>query len=264
MVILGYVAALLIGISLGLIGGGGSIITVPVMVYLFGISPLMATSYSLCIVGTTSLVGAYKNYQKKLINFRTAIYFGSSSIATVFLTRKLIIPNIPKVLFHFDSFVVTAPLFTMVVFALLMIAASISMIKENKFDSKTNAYKTDVWKIIFIGILIGLVTGLLGAGGGFLIIPALVLIMKLSMKEAVGTSLLIIAVNSLIGFLADLGHFVLDWKLLIEITCIAIVGLLIGSTFSSKMDSQKLKKGFGWFVLIMGIFILVKEIFFMK
>lgn len=262
MVILGYVAALFIGLSLGLIGGGGSILTVPVMVYLFGISPLIATSYSLCIVGTTSLVGAYKNYQKRLINFRTAIYFGSSSIATVFFTRKMIIPKIPKALFSLGSFIVTEAMVTMVIFALLMLAASFSMIRSKKIEPKLEAFKTRVWKIILLGIAIGFVTGMLGAGGGFLIIPAIVLIMKLPMKKAVGTSLLIIAVNSLIGFIADLGHFFLDWKLLLEITCIAIVGMLIGSTFSSKIEAEKLKKGFGWFVLTMGIFILIKELFF--
>ena len=260
MTILGYIAALFIGISLGLIGGGGSILTVPVMVYLFGTSPLLATSYSLFIVGTTSLVGAFKNYRKGLVNFRTALYFGSSSIATVFFTRKLIIPRIPTVLFTVGSLVVTEAMFTMTLFALLMLAASYSMIRKRKLKVDIATSETEKWKVIFYGILIGLVTGMLGAGGGFLIIPTLVLIMKLPMKMAVGTSLLIIAVNSLIGFTADLGHFILDWKLLTEVTLIAITGLVVGSSFSERIEGEKLKKGFGWFVLGMGIIILVKEL----
>ena len=259
MEIAGYIASLFIGVSLGLIGGGGSILTIPVLVYLFSISPTLAISYSLFIVGITSLVGAYNSYRKGLVSFRTVLLFGSSSITTVFLVRKFIIPIIPNVFFTIGSFNVTHALFVMVVFALLMLAASISMIKEKKFESEEKA-KSGPLRLAIYGILIGLVTGFLGAGGGFLLIPALVILMKLPMKEAIGTSLLIIALNSLIGFLGDIGRHPIDWPFITILAAIAIVGIFIGGYFNQKVNSEKLKKAFGWFVLIVALYIITKEV----
>lgn len=255
----GYVASLFIGVSLGLIGGGGSILTVPVLVYLFAVSPTLAISYSLFIVGITSLVGAYNNYRKHLVNFKTVLLFGSSSITTVFIARKFIIPFVPDVFFTIGSFNVTHALFVMVVFALLMVAASVSMIKSKTIEVE-NGRKSSPAVLIVYGILIGLVTGFLGAGGGFLLIPALVILMKLPMKEAIGTSLLIIALNSLIGFLGDLGRHPTDWLMIIIISAISIAGIFIGGYFNQRVNPTRLKKGFGWFVLIMGIYIIVKEL----
>lgn len=262
MEVAGYIAAFFIGLSLGLIGGGGSILTVPVLVYLFGLSPLTATSYSLFVVGSTSLVGAYKNYKKGFVNFKAAILFGISSVATVFITRKFILPLIPKTILSAGSFKLTESLLTMLVFAILMVVASWNMIKSrNSITKESSRKETSLLHITVYGLIIGIVTGWLGAGGGFLLIPTLVIIMKLPMKQAIGTSLLIIAVNSLIGFTGDLGHATIRWTLLLVITFIAIIGLFIGITVSTKIEGRKLKKGFGWFVLAMGIFILVKEIF---
>jgi uncharacterized protein len=258
MEITGYVASLFIGISLGLIGGGGSILTVPVLVYLFSVSPTIAISYSLFIVGFTSLAGAYNNYRKGLVNFKTVLLFGSSSITTVFVARKLIIPFLPDVFFTIGSFNVTHSLFVMVVFAILMVAASVSMIKDNKVEAERKAKSSSALLIIY-GVFIGLVTGFLGAGGGFLLIPALVILMKLPMKEAIGTSLLIIALNSLIGFLGDIGRHPIDWIFIIIVSVIAVAGIFIGGHFNQRINSDKLKKGFGWFVLFMGIYIIVKE-----
>ena len=260
MEIAGYFASLFIGISLGLIGGGGSILTVPVLVYLFSIEPQMAISYSLFIVGVTSLAGAFKNYSRGLVNFKTVLLFGSSSITTVFATRKFIIPLLPDVFFKIGSLTVTHALFVMVVFAILMLAASISMIRNKKVAIEKTA-KQQPFLLVIYGLMIGVVTGFLGAGGGFLLIPALVILMKLPMKEAIGTSLLIIALNSIIGFTGDIGHYSIDWKFLIIVTAIAIGGIIIGTYFNQKVNSVKLKKGFGWFVLVMGIYIIVKEIF---
>ncbi len=194
MEIAGYIASLFIGVSLGLIGGGGSILTVPVLVYLFSISPTLAISYSLFIVGFTSLVGAYNNYHKGLVSFKTVLLFGSSSITTVFIARKFIIPFLPDVFFKIGSFNVTHALFVMVVFAILMLTASISMIKSRKVEAEAKA-KSSPLLLVLYGVLIGLVTGFLGAGGGFLLIPALVILMKLPMKEAIGTSLLIMLIK---------------------------------------------------------------------
>jgi hypothetical protein len=263
MEIVGYIVSILIGVSLGLIGGGGSILTVPVLVYLFNVNPSIATSYSLFVVGTTSLIGAWTNYRRKQVSVQTALIFGVTSIATVLLTRKFIVPAIPAHLFTIGSFVVTKAVATMLLFAILMILASISMIKPSKkpVQEIDSTQKPAYAKLMVYGLLIGLITGLLGAGGGFLLIPALILLVKLPMKTAVGTSLFIIALNSLIGFMGDLDNYEINWKLLLSITALAVIGIIIGTALGKKIEGAKLKKGFGWFVLIMGAYILIKEFF---
>lgn len=264
MDIIGYIASLIIGISLGLIGGGGSILTVPVLVYLFRVSPVMATAYSLFIVGSTSLVGAVPKYKKGLVNLKTSLIFGAPSIVAVFATRKYIVPLIPDELFHVGGILITKNIITMLLFAVLMVAASISMIrsKNKEIDEDLEEQKFNYPLIMVEGLVVGALTGLVGAGGGFLIIPALVLLSKLPMKQAIGTSLLIIAAKSLIGFTGDLTNYTMDWRLLLIVTGLAILGIFIGNRLSNKIESEKLKKGFGWFVLIMGIYIIIKEIFF--
>lgn len=261
MHLLGYIASLLIGISLGLIGGGGSILTLPVMVYLFGVSPVTATSYSLFVVGSTSLVGAAQQYKQGSVKIRTALLFAATSVATVFLTRKWLVPTIPEHIATVHGFVVTENWLTMILFAFLMVISSIFMMRNKSVHSmETAGIKVSVGKMILLGMGIGLVTGLLGAGGGFLLIPALVLLLHLPMKEAIGTSLLVIALNSLIGFTGNLYDKGIDWQLLLTVTSLAITGILSGSYLNRKIPSSKLKKGFGWFVMIMGVYILVKEL----
>lgn len=255
----GYIASVLIGLSLGLIGGGGSILTVPLLTYIFGIEPVTATSYSLFIVGSTSLVGAWRNYNKGYVNLKTTVLFGITSVSTVFLTRKFIIPAIPEHIATLGSFEVSRSLLTMVLFAILMLMASIKMIKGRK-ETTPQAAKASVSMLVLYGIGIGLVTGFLGAGGGFLIIPALVFFVRLDMKTAIGTSLSIIALNSLIGFTGDIGNIAINWQFLLTITAISIAGIFIGIQLSKKIAGAQLKKGFGWFVLIMGVYILIKEI----
>lgn len=263
MEIIGYIASLLIGVSLGLIGGGGSILTVPVLVYLFGVNPVLATAYSLFIVGATSLVGTYPKYKSGEVNLKTALIFGIPSIIAVFATRAFIVPAIPKEVFQIGDFVVTKSLLMMMLFAVLMVFASVSMIRNKKGKvSETGEQKFNYPMILLEGAIVGVLTGLVGAGGGFLIIPALVLFSKLPMKQAVGTSLLIIAAKSLIGFTGDLGKQTMDWTLLLSVTGLAIVGIFIGNALSKKVSADGLKKGFGWFVLVMGIYIIVKELFF--
>lgn len=263
MEIIGYLASIVIGISLGLIGGGGSILTVPVLVYLLGVEPVLATAYSLFIVGSTSLVGAFPKYKQGLVNLKTALIFGAPAIAAVYATRKFIVPAIPQELFTVGNMAITKPLLMMLLFAVLMVFASYSMIKGKKEEDNGNngEQKFNYPLIIIEGTIVGMLTGLVGAGGGFLIIPALVLLSKLPMKQAVGTSLLIIAAKSLIGFLGDIGHQIIDWKLLMIVTILAIAGIFIGNALSKKVSGEKLKKGFGWFVLVMGIYIIVKELF---
>jgi uncharacterized protein len=264
MEIAGYIASLVIGISLGLIGGGGSILTVPVLVYLFRVQPVVATAYSLFIVGSTSLIGSFPKYKGGEINLKTAIIFGIPSIAAVYATRAFIVPAIPTELFTIGSLIITKSLLMMILFAVLMVFASVSMIRNKKrsVDETKAGQKFNYPLIIVEGIIVGVLTGLVGAGGGFLIIPALVLLSRLPMKQAVGTSLLIIAAKSLIGFTGDLGKAEMNWTLLLIVTGLAIAGIFIGNGMSKKISADSLKKGFGWFVLVMGIYIIVKELAF--
>jgi len=259
MEITGYSASILIGISLGLIGGGGSILTVPVLVYLFTVDTVLATTYSLFVVGSTSLFGSFSYFKKGLIAIKTAIFFGLPSIIAVSLTRQYLLPFIPEYLINFGNFALTRSVLLMLLFALLMMIASCSMIKKDvEEQSASQQPSSSIW-VIAQGIMVGMVTGLIGAGGGFLIIPALVNLLKLPMKTAIGTSLMIIAVNSLIGFLFSLRQSQINWSFLLTVTLIAIVGIFIGSYLSTKIDGKKLKPAFGWFVLVMGIYILLKE-----
>jgi uncharacterized membrane protein YfcA len=253
---------LLIGVSLGLIGGGGSILTIPVLVYLFHIQPTMATGYSLFIVGCSSLAGAYKNYRRGNINFKAAFYFGIASIITVVLIRKFLLPVIPEDLFTIGTLIVTKSLATMVLFAVIMIIASLNMIKKEPTGSGDYQDRTIYLnKALVRGVEVGILTGLLGAGGGFLIIPVLIFSFHLSMKDAIGTSLLIIAMNSLFGFAGDLFHQQFEWTILLPLTAIAVTGTFIGRRLGQDLPGEKLKKWFGWFVLLMGIYIIIHEIF---
>lgn len=266
MEILGYLASVLIGISLGMVGSGGSILTVPVLVYLMSVEPLLATTSSLFIVGCTSLIGGLRAYGKKLVNFKAVTEFGIPSIFSIFMTRHYLLPALPDHLFSVGKIHVYKPMFLMVIFALLMLAASVTMIRSSQREERLNAeavneHTYQAIPLLLLGLFIGIITGLLGAGGGFLIIPALVIFLKLPMKTAVGTSLLIIAINSLFGFLFSLKQFEYNWTLLLSFTVLAIIGLLIGSRLAEKISGSSLKKGFGWFVLVMGIYIIVKEIF---
>lgn len=264
MHVIGYLSSIIIGISLGLIGGGGSILTVPVLVYLFGTDAVLATAYSLFIVGLTSAVGAVDYFKKDLVHIKTAIIFGIPSIASVFFTRAYIVPAIPKEVFSIGTFVVTKGVLIMLIFAVLMVAASYSMIKKqsvvaNKPEIQTSQQSFNYPLILTEGLVVGFLTGLVGAGGGFLIIPALVVLSKLPMKEAVGTSLAIIAAKSLIGFMGENSDTIIDWQFLLMVSAFAIVGIFIGTAISKKIDGAKLKPAFGWFVLVIGIYIIIKE-----
>lgn len=255
----GYLASIIIGLSLGLIGGGGSILTIPILVYLFKIDPKLATSYSLFIVGFTALSGCFSHYKMGNLKIKSALFFAVPSVFSILIIREVIFLKIPEILFTIGSFQITKDFLIMIVFAVLMIAASFSMIR--KTNSHIQSTGTNLWQLSLIGAIIGVVTGFLGAGGGFLIIPALLFFANLPMKQAVGTSLLIIFINSSIGFAGDLYIGTpIDYPFLLSISGIAFIGMLIGTRLSKKMDGDKLKPIFGWFVLVMGIYIIIKEI----
>jgi len=266
MDIIGYVASIFIGISLGLIGGGGSILTVPVLVYLFGISAELSTAYSLFIVGTTALVGGIRNATLGNVNYKTAVVFTIPAFIAVYATRAYLVPAIPAEILTIGDFVLTKDIAIMIFFALVMLAASVSMIRNKRKDGEESEVEVEpqfnVPAIIAEGAVVGVLTGIVGAGGGFLIIPALVLFAKIPMKKAVGTSLLIIAAKSLIGFIGDVQRpdLEIDWNLLLSVTAIAVVGIFIGIYLAKFIDGKKLKKGFGWFVLLMAIYIIAKQL----
>ena len=260
MEVLGYFASLFIGISLGLIGGGGSILTVPILVYLFNVNPKLATTYSLFIVGLTAAFGAIRHYKMGNIKVKAAMYFAIPSLISLLLIRKIVLLQIPALIPFTAAFSVSRDLLIMVLFAVLMVLASYSMIKKQK--PAAIAAQVKPINLIIIGAIVGVVTGFLGAGGGFLIIPALLFFAKMQMKQAVGTSLLIIAFNSLLGFGGDVINGVeINYLFLLSIAFIAGIGIFIGTFLSKKMNGEQLKPIFGWFVLIMGIYIIAKELF---
>tara|TARA_R110002124_G_scaffold200238_1_gene367027 strand:- start:174 stop:959 length:786 start_codon:yes stop_codon:yes gene_type:complete len=257
----GYLASIIIGLSLGLIGGGGSILAVPILVYLFRISPEQSTTYSLFIVGFTSMIGSISHYKLGNLKMKSAVIFAVPSIVSLLFIRKLILPLIPSTITSISGIDVTKDLLIMIIFAMLMVATSFSMIKKSKIVVETP--EINFIMLAVIGLLVGVIIGFLGAGGGFLIIPALLFFGNLPMKQAVGTSLFIIFINSMLGFAGDLiGGVQVDFKFLGIISLMAIIGLLIGTTLSKKIDGSKLKPAFGWFVLMMGIYIIGKELFF--
>lgn len=258
--ILGFAASVLIGITLGLLGGGGSILTLPVLVYLLGINPATSTIYSLFVVGVTSFVGAMRHVNRGLVNYPAAVAFALPSLGAVYLARVYLVPAIPDPIMMTSTFYLSKNLIIMVVFALVMLAAAGSMIRNHPDSGMI--YTSQRLNLKFLAIeggLVGILTGFVGAGGGFLIIPSLVILAHLPIKTAVGTSLLIITATSLIGFLGGVSQLVIDWRFLLSFTTLAVVGILVGSYLSRFISSQKLKKTFGWFILFMGIYIILKE-----
>lgn len=261
MELLGYFAAFFMGLSLGLIGGGGSILTVPILVYLFGQDPLLATTGSLLVVGVTAFVGAITNARKKMIDFKTGILFAVPSFAGVFVARHVILPNLPEIIYAQDGVILTKAVLVMGVFALLMVLASRAMIRSGSAlaaeDPENSAGLSQIGRN---GFLVGITTGFVGAGGGFLIIPALVILLKFPMKMAIGTSLAIISANSLLGFAISANSQPLDWKVLMIIAAIGTAGIFVGQAFSASINEKALKKGFGYFVLFVGSLVLLDQV----
>lgn len=266
MELLGYICAVLTGISLGILGSGGSILTVPIMVYLMNINPVDATGLSLFIVGVTSMVGGITYIRKKLVDTEAATVFAIPSIISVFLTRKFLLPVIPDPLVSTAAITITKETFILLLFSVLMVIVGKSMI------SHATALEEDVvvekefnypWLLV-VGIFSGFLTGLLGVGGGFIIIPALVLFARIPVRMSVGTSLLIIAVNSFSGFAEEVivNHAAIDYRFLMHFVTLSLAGIFIGFWLSMKLKPGQLKKIFGWFILVMGVSVFLKEFIF--
>jgi uncharacterized membrane protein YfcA len=264
MFIFSLILAFFVGIILGLVGSGGSVLTMPILVYLLGFQTVLATSYSLFIVGTASLIGAISYLRSSQVDVKMALLFGVPSIIGVYITRALILPVLPEVLFTLGKHEIKLDLFIMLLFAALMLLASISMIRSgSEFDSIGGEKRTRMKYMLVLteGVAVGAITGLVGAGGGFLIIPFLVLMSGMEMKKAVGTSLLIIAAKSLIGFMGDVqSDLQLDLIFLLSFTSATSIGILGGSVLSERISAPHLKSGFGWFILVFACLILLKEI----
>lgn len=262
----GYIASIAMGIILGLMGGGGSILTVPILVYLFALTPMLATSYSLFIVGITASIGSILYIRKKEIDFQASIAFAIPSVIGVNISRGILLPQIPAIVVQVDYFILTKEILIMMTFATLMVGASYSMIYNRKIHKPISARPALRAGLVGLqGLIVGMIAGLVGAGGGFLIIPALVFMAGLTMRIAVGTSLMIIAFQSLFGFAGDIFRgLAVDWSFLsIVITCAAI-GIVAGSKLAHKIKEQKLKTAFGWFVLLMGLTILIEQLSHLK
>jgi uncharacterized membrane protein YfcA len=259
--ILGYAGAVLTGFILGLLGGGGALLAIPVLVYLFKIEPSVATGYSLFLIAITASSGAVQNIRKKLIDYNAALYYGVPSVITVFIVRSFIMPAIPKIIFQSGSFTLSKNHFILILLSIVMFAASYRMITAKK-NAGGEVKQREVHHLLlaFYAVLIGLFMGIVGTGGGFLMVPALIYFANVPPKKAVGTSLLLVSVNSFVGFAGDLrSHNAFDWQFLITFSAFSVAGVFLGHYVTEKIHNDKLQKYFGFFILVMALFIIIKE-----
>ncbi len=263
--ILGYLLLSFMGFVLGLLGGGGSILAVPILVYVIGLDAVKGTAYSLFLVGIGALVGGIRYAKRSKVHFPSVFVFGMPALMGVFSVRKWLIPTLPEVIFSTDYLVLHKGTLIMVSFAIIMVLASFSMIRSSmraQTESDEEHPPHYNYPLIFLeGIIIGGITGFVGAGGGFLIVPALVLLARLPMKYAVGTSLFIIAIKSLIGFVGDMIEHSIDWGFLAVASALVIIGIFAGTYTAHFISARRLKAIFGVFVLLMGAFIMLYEVY---
>ncbi|GAB2522749.1 sulfite exporter TauE/SafE family protein [Spirosoma aerophilum] len=259
--IVGYASAIVVGLVIGLAGGGGSILTVPIFVYVFHIPTILATTYSLFVVGTTSLVGSVNHIWHKRVDLRVTLAFALPSFISVYLSRRYLVPALPDPLFQFERFVLAKSEAILYFFAFVMIIAARAMLRnERPEEGEAADGRPRYGSLALDGLAVGLLTGTIGAGGGFLIVPMLVLLAGLPVNRAVATSVLIIAVNSFVGFMGDLQHTQLNWNFLLPFTGLSIIGIFAGMYLARFIAPDKLRKGFGWFVLVVAIYMLIREL----
>lgn len=264
--IIGYFGALLVGLVLGLTGSGGSVLSVPILAYLFGLDEKTATAYSLFIVGVTALTGSYRVLKDKEVSLRAVAYFGIPSVLGVILVRRVLLPLMPEVILSIGDFDFTRRMLIFGLFSLMMFLSAYSMLVKKKVSIAYLRRKPEFsYLMLFGGFLLGCFVGLIGAGGGFLMVPALMLILRLPIKRATATSLIIVFINCLAGFfLGDFFVMEMDWNFLITFSVISFAGIFVGHALSRKINSHKLKIGFGYFILMVAIFVFVMEFIFHK
>ena len=256
----GFVGAFFIGLIMGVLGGGGSIMAVPILAYIFHFDERIATAYSLCIVGSTGLIGGIKQAIQKMVDWKVVIQFGIPAVIGITLVRAFLIPTLPSDIFTVNDFTVTRRMAMFGLFAFLMVFAAISMLKGRKEESSNNVTSKSNITLLIQGLLIGSLTGMVGAGGGFLIVPALIMVAKLDMKKASATSLVIIAINSLVGFLiGDALHIKIDWNFLSVFIGISMLGIIVGTYINKYLPIKFLKKTFAYFIIVMAIFMFIEE-----
>lgn len=241
--------SVVIGLSLGVLGGGGSILTVPILVYVAGFEAKDAIAASLFVVGVTSAVSVLSHAREGRVRWRTGLIFGAAGMGGAFL-GGLVGGHIPGQLL-------------LIAFAAMMVATSVVMLrgrtKKNDDGTAPVKHELPLGRVLLDGAVVGLITGLVGAGGGFLVVPALALLGGLPMSVAVGTSLVVIAMKSFAGLAGYLTTVQLDWGITLGVTAAAIVGTLAGSTLAARIPEAALRKAFGWFVLAMGTFVLIQQ-----
>ncbi len=256
VIIIGHILAIAIGLSLGLIGGGGSVLAVPIFIYVMGIGTKEAIAMSLVIVGTVSIIGIIPHWMKGNINFKIALIFTPSAMLGSFCGAR------------FTAFSFVTETFQLICFAIVMLLASSLMIFKSREKKVTNCRgeriknkpnKFNFYTIVLQGFGVGILTGFVGVGGGFLIIPALVLLANIPMKEAIGTSLLIISFNCVSGFLGYVTHVNLNWYLMFSLTFAASLGTILGAYLTKFVNGKQLQKVFGYFVLAVAVFVLINR-----
>jgi hypothetical protein len=242
---IGYILALFAGLAMGLLGGGGSILTVPILVYVFSVDTKVAVAMSLAIVGWTALMGMYSHFKLKNISFKVAFIFGGFALPGTYFGSYL------------SQFI--SGQIQLLIFSAIMIIAAAFMFNGKK-EIEESSHSLNYPLIAISGVFVGIMTGLIGVGGGFLIVPALMFFTGIDMRKAVGTSLFIISFNSIFGFLSYLGRVEIPWNLMIIFSICSTVGIFIGAKLNTKVPQAKLKKIFAVFLIIMGIFILYKNL----
>lgn len=258
--IFGYTLAISVGLTMGIMGSGGSILTLPIFVYLFHIEPIHALDYSLFTISIISLIGSIGHVYKKEIDFKTTALFILPSLLAVYITKQYILPSIPDS-FSLHQNSISKDQIIMSFFSILILVSAFAMLKKRNNINRSRRVPNPIALLIIIGFITGLLTGLVGAGGGFIIVPALVLLMKINIKQATAASLFIITINATFGLLSNFKHLdQINWTILIIFTGITLIGLMIGFQLKTKLKPENLKVVFGYFIGAIGIVIAGTEI----